>query len=150
MIAPFCLRRTRDSTDNGVYIIPRTFAQPVPNIVLPCDDGFSQKIASGLSTFVRKGKTINMNDIIERADKQRYLAWTPLYTDVAERTLEIKKEGQKQAITEEIITRKLGTIPFTGRMLRLMRLLKHIVDKKKEKFILVSDRLFLVTLAYFV
>lgn len=149
MIAPFCLRRTRDSTDNGVFIIPRAFAQPVPIIVPPCDDAFSQKVASSRSTIVRKGKTISINQIIERADKQRFIAWTPLYTEVAERTFAIEKQGHKHAIMEEIIVQKLRTSALTGRMERLMRLLKHIVQKK-EKFIIVSDRLFLVTVAYFV
>ena len=35
-------------------------------------------------------------------------------------------------------------------MSRFIALIKYIVEKENEKFIVVSDRLFLVTLAYYV
>jgi hypothetical protein len=60
---------------------------------------------------------------------------------------EDNKRVNKQKVYEEEIARGLQVHKPSGRLERLIGLIRFIVEVEKEKFIIVSDRLFLLTLA---
>jgi hypothetical protein len=148
MIAPFYLRRTEKSTWYGKWVIERCVARPIPTLLIPYPDDFSEKWALAKVKRKKKGH-LNLNELMERADRQRFFAWTPIYEAIQEAIYE-RRGDEKQKIMEEIISSELPNNVLTGRLRRFAALLQEIVVKKKERFVIVSDRLFLLTMAYYV
>ena len=81
---------------------------------------------------------------MDRADKQRYYAWAPLYADLVDTELVDEKNAKE---VEAFISEKLPHYPPSGRLKRMIAMIKA-ARKHNLRFILVSDRLFLVRLAY--
>jgi hypothetical protein len=145
MIFPFFLRRTASSTWKGRWVIKRTIARPVPQIILPYPDHFSEN--SALQKFKSKAKRNareTLTQQMDRADRQRFYAWTTLYADLCD---EVDEKNLKEV--EQFIAEKLKQFPPTGRLRKLIAMIKATV-KKQKRFIIVSDRLFLIRLAYHV
>jgi hypothetical protein len=83
LISPFCIRRTLSSTWIGQWVIKKTVARPVPEILLPFSDFGSEKNAiAGHSDNAQL--RIGTFEYIERADKLRFLAWTPIWARIAD------------------------------------------------------------------
>jgi hypothetical protein len=152
LIAPFCLRRTTESTLLGKYVINRTVARPFPFTVLPEEDEFSES-ADALKKFrnTREHVRESMLKIISRADKQRFYAWTTVYEEVIiERGNMTNGDSAGDVkVYEDCIKKIFKKRGASGRVKRLVSLLK-MIKKKGERFIIVSDRLFLLVLAYYV
>jgi hypothetical protein len=92
-----------------------------------------------------------MSETISRADKQRFYAWTTVYEEVI-KDLCNKTDGNSAAdvkVYEDCIKKLFKTRGATGRVKRLVSLLK-LIKANGERFIIVSDRLFLLVLAYYV
>jgi hypothetical protein len=123
----------------------------MPHLLAPYPDNDAESFAllkAGVERTNKRG-FVTENEKILRADKQRLMAWTPLYAIVSQET-ERLEDSQKQKAAEEIILkdfRRMGKA--TGRLRRFIALVKHI-KAKGEKFIIVADQLFLLSLAYHV
>jgi hypothetical protein len=162
LIAPFCLRRDSNSAWLRSWIINRKYQRPVPEMLLPATYGASEDI--GGSAAMQRLRRLqlptlkNVQEYIDRADQLRFLAWSGIWAEIVA-ALPKSQHGQydsestnRQKVMERIIEDKLLSsreYVVTGRILRLGRLVKHIL-RKKERFIIVSDRLFLLTLVFFV
>ena len=144
MISPFFLRRTISSTWEGRWIIKRTIARPVPQIILPYPDDFTEMDA--LQKFKRRIGQKNRETLtqkMDRADKQRYYTWSTLYADLVDSGVDEKNDKE----VEKFISEKLSQYSPTGRVRRMIAMIKA-ARKHKMRFLLVSDRLFLIRLAY--
>jgi len=79
LISPFYLRRSASSSWKGEWVIQKAAARPVPRIVLPYPDAFtnlSNPKAKG-KDFAQTGETLSQK--MKRADRKRFLAWTQFY-----------------------------------------------------------------------
>jgi hypothetical protein len=158
LLAPFCLRRTTSSTHQGEFIIPPSIALPMASIVPPVEDDKSEEVARSLVRLLlpklakrntTRGRKLTDQQRMERADIQRFLAWTPMYVQVFEETHGLENQRAVHIATERIIKDNFATAPVTGRLQRLMRLLRYI-KSVDQKFIIVVERLFLGSLAFYV
>ena len=156
LVSQFYLRRDDKSGWLGKWIIPRSTQRPVPFVVIPKSDEWSSAEAFEQNetrrTFQRLKKRMGRNvvDIMGRADKLRFLAWHPCYQDIDRRVKAGGRKVNKQKIYEEEIRRSVQAHEPSGRLERLIGLIRFIVEVKKERFIIVSDRLFLLTFALYV
>ena len=147
--APFILRRTTRSVWEGEWVIKRTIARPIPQIVKPYVDDFSEKAAK--AQFRKKKGTETQHSLMDRADKQRFFAWTSLFGQYLEKTKGVRDETDKVKIMENIVKRGLDSPDFimSGRLRRFVALVKSF-HKAGERFIVVSDRIFPLVLTYWV
>jgi hypothetical protein len=152
LIAPFLLRRGTASTWQGKYVIKRTVVRPVPFLLLPYPDDFSEKTAMDKSakakTSPSKARTETLVVRMERADKQRCFAWTPIYEDVLEATKGLTDHARIK-VTQEILKKRLSKTRASGRLKRFIGLVKAI-KASGERFVVVSNRIFLLCLAHYV
>ena len=149
LIAPYMLRRTGVSTWDKKFVIEPSVRRPVPWVVPPYADAFTddtQGRLKHLSTMLKKVK--NLAETIDRVDKMRFIAWAP---EVYAHCLELLSEKRltQQQIFEQTLVHHFPDHDGSGRVRRLVALLKRI-RQRGERFIIVSDRLFLVTLATYV
>jgi hypothetical protein len=158
LLAPFCIQRTKDSTHKGQFIIPPSIAVPIASIVPPVEDEKSEEVARSLVPLLlpklakrnpRKVGKLTDQQRMDRADIQRFLAWTPIYVQVFEETHALDNQRAVHVATERIIKDCFASAPVTGRLQRLMRLLRYI-QSENEKFVIVVERLFLGSLAFYV
>jgi len=151
LIAPFTLRRKADSTWDGNWIIDRTVTRPIPEILRPYpDEGDTERQARHLFKITRTNKSVAA--IMERADKQRFYAWTPLYETYIQHREEVRNglsESKVTQLVEEVIVKDFKKLPLTGRMRRFIAFVKSIHEEGR-KFIIVSDRLFPLALTFYV
>ena len=148
LIAPFYLRRTWESVWNGQWVVDRQVARPVPWEILPKSDQWSEEAARKM--YHRTGtRRETMAKVIERADKQRFLAWTSVYAEVDEALVKLPGTSKGQKKMEEIIKRRIRYEKPSGRLQHLVALIKEI-KTTGENFIIISDRLFLLSMAYYV
>jgi len=157
LIAPFVLRRTASSTWKDVFVISSTIARPAPQVIVPPPDQFT---SAASIQFKRKGRVNkdhqeSVQQRMERADNMRLFAWSPLYQTFLQ-TLEkielaTKRKPVKQKVMEQVIKKGLAGKDFerTSRMKTLISLVKRI-SQDGERFLIVSDRIFTVTLIYWV
>ena len=153
LITPFYLCRNSKSQWNGKPIIPEDIVRPRPYILLPkpvsADADFMKEFNSvKLATNKRDG-LVDLGALRLRLDDIKLTAWTPLWRDIKESTMHMKAE-QKKAVMESKIECKLETLEPTGRMNRLVSIVKRVHFVEKEKFIIVADRIFLLLLAIYV
>ena len=148
LIAPFYLRRTRESTWNGKWVVDVQVARPVPWEILPKSDHCSEEAAKR-KYFKRGNRKETWGKIIERVDKQRFLAWTSVYEEVDKEVVKLNGNSQCNKKIEEMIKRCIHYEKPSGRLERFVALIKEIIAIK-ERFIIVSDRLFLLSMAYYV
>jgi hypothetical protein len=149
LIAPFHLRRTLTSTLKGELIIPKGVARPLAFTVLPHTDKAADHEAiqrANMKSKVKQDRTIKQ--AMDRADCQRFLAWSPIYEDIVEAWVS-GQPGSKQRIMESVIREKFAEYTGSGRLRRFCALVKQI-RLQREKFIVCSDRLFPLTLVYHV
>jgi hypothetical protein len=71
----------------------------------------------------------------------------PCFQEIDRRVQAGGKSVDKQKIYEDEIARGVQVHNPSGRLERLIGLIRFIVEVEKEKFIIISDRLFLLTLA---
>jgi len=149
LIAPFCLRRTERSTWEGDWIIKRQIRIPLPSILVPYEDTASETIARNRYRDGIEPATLIQR--IERASKERCMAWSPLFAEIEDQFPQAKAGSPRydQSTCEKILESRLKRQPATGRLRRLIALIKSIRGNG-ERFVIVSDRLFLVTLAFYV
>jgi hypothetical protein len=148
LIAPFVLRRTVQSTWDNQWIIKRTVARPPVEVLGPYADNFTETEAKARYR-VRNTKDLSQTQLMERADRQRFFAWAPLYEEVV-RLSESGKEDSRVAIMEKVISNRLvKEKKYTGRLRRFIALVKSCKERG-ERFIVVSDRLFPLVLTYYV
>lgn len=150
LISQFYLRRTITSFWNGQWVIDKTAARPVPRIVLPNPDAFAELDNPRAQTKEVQQTRETLRNKMKRADQKRFLAWTQVYELIKDEYGEAAFTGTKyhrqmEASIEKYVRRYRGS----GRITKLIGLIKAHVEKG-EKFIIVSDRIFLVLLAYHV
>ena len=77
-------------------MIQRVWSRPEPEIVLPFPDNETSDLAKQFVRVPRnKDKTdLSLNEIMERADMQRFIAWAPLYRDIVGRIEAEMKKGK--------------------------------------------------------
>jgi hypothetical protein len=150
LLMPFTLRRTSDSTWDGKWIVKQDVTCPHPPLLPPTkveDD--VQERAEQMFKRVKNENTIKK---LQRADHQRYFAWSPIWLDIMNK-LDTEPTGSnanvKVRIMEELIASTLHEYKPTSRLLTLASLIKALKDSQ-QAFIIVSDRLFLVILVHFV
>jgi len=144
LIAPFTLRRTIKSTWDGQWVIDRSVVRPQPEIIPPATDDKATKAAEAIYCLGRKDTTLAK--VMEKADKQRWYAWSPIYQHVL-----MGSEDSTRDFTwaERVIVEKFRDAELTGRMKRFISIIKGLVRKGK-RFIIVSDRIFPLQLVYYV
>ena len=153
LASQFYLRRDDKSGWLSKWIIPRTTQRPVPFVVIPKPDEWSSNEVLEQDetrvSFRRLQKRMGRNvvNIMEKADKLRFLAWHQCYHEIDRRVKAGGRNVNKQNIYEEEIRKSLPFHTPSGRFERLVGLIRFIVEEQKEKFIIVSDRLFLLTFA---
>jgi hypothetical protein len=152
LIAPFVLRRTTNSTWNGRYIVEKSISRPVPKVLQPQGDEYS-KAAS--SVYVKRrfqnGKGPETDHAkAARADAQKAYAWTPLFEKANNESAGLRQH-QRQPRIESIIRHALAQHdwPRSSRLILLVKTVRSIV-KAGERFVIVSDRIFLLTFIYWV
>ena len=151
LVSQFYIRRDDKSSWLGRWIIPRDTQRPIPFVLVPKADEwssaevFKQNEESRSFQQMKQKMSRNVIGIMERADKLRFLAWHPCFEEINRRIDD--KSVNKQKIYEEEIARGLQVHKPSGRLERLIGLIRFIVEVQREKFIIVSDRLFLLTLA---
>jgi hypothetical protein len=149
LIAPFTLRRMSNSTWGGSWVIERTVTRPAVQVLEPYADQFSEKAAKNKFRRTKNEKTSEAK-LIDRADKQRFFAWSPIYEDLLHAKVDLFNESKKgMQLMEEIIATKFRESELTGRMKRFIAFVKD-VNSRGDRFIVVSDRLFPLVLAFYV
>jgi hypothetical protein len=164
LIAPFILRRMVTSTWEGEYVIKRKYARPAAKVIVPEADDFASDAVVQFKRSKKGAKTGKESEAQqqERADRMRLYAWSPLYQTYREtldqmevaakkKTKGKKRTINKQAVMEQVIKDGLAGQDFakTARMKTLIALIKKI-KTKGERFLIVSDRIFPLTLIYWV
>lgn len=156
LIRPFYLRRTKTSKWEGKLIIPKTIRAPVPFVEDPDDDkdinGHYYREALSMSQASQtkpnhKSMTLhapsnNIEQIKKRANMARMLAWSSVYKDWER--IEKSAGGVAQQQQKTLLFRTTFTQRVPSKLImKLVELLK-MIKAKKERFIIVSDRLFLL------
>jgi len=147
LIAPFVLRRTIQSSWDGEWIIKRTVARPIVEVIEPYPDDFTETEARA-KYRVKNAKVISQTELMARADRQRFFAWAPLYEEIVSLSAGVK-EDSRVAIMEKVIVERLLKEKLTGRLRRFIALVRSFKECG-ERFIIVSDRLFPLVLTYYV
>lgn len=149
LIAPFVLRRTSQSTWDGEWVIKRTVARPVADVLEPYPDDFTETEAKARYRMRKDTTEISQTELMERADRQRFFAWAPLYEEIVRLSAK-RKEDARVRLMEEVVARRLvNEGKYTGRLRRFIALVKACKERG-ERFIVVSDRLFPLVLTYYV
>lgn len=150
LISQFYLRRTITSFWGGQWVIDKTAARPVPRIVLPYPDAFTEVDNPRAQTKDVQQTRETLRNKMKRADQKRFLAWTKVYEHIKDDHGEAAFTGTKHhRQLETYIKKYVKRYRGSGRIKKLIGLVKAHVDNG-EKFIIVSDRIFLVLLAYHV
>jgi hypothetical protein len=150
-ITPFYLRRGPMSRFDGDYIVDQTISIPVPFMEDPNDpdDGSgkyyaeAKSLGSGYSTDAN-----GMNAIKARSNYAKLFAWSSLFGkwhDIENNPALSAKPKQIQQTT--LMRAELKRTAPSPRVRTLVGLLK-MITARKEKFVIVADRLFLLNLAY--
>jgi hypothetical protein len=153
LVSQFYIRRDAKSGWFGRWIIPRDNQRPIPFVLVPKADEWSSaevyKQNEESKSFQRLKRKMSRHvlGIMEKADKLRFLAWHPCFQDIDRRVRAGGKSVDKQKIYEDEISRSVRVHKPSGRLERLIGLIRFIVEVEKQKFIIVSDRLFLLTFA---
>jgi hypothetical protein len=150
LISQFYLRRTITSFYDGKWVIDKTAARPVPRIVLPYPDAFSEVDNPRAQTKDVQETRETLRNKMKRADQKRFLAWTKVYEVIKDNHGEAAFTGTKHhRQLEEYIKKHVRRYRGSGRIRKFIGLVKaHVANG--EKFIIVSDRIFLILLAYHV
>jgi hypothetical protein len=147
LISHFYLRRTPLSYWQGRWIVTDEAARPVPMVVLPYADDFSHNPRMKDTETQRRTKH-TMTEMMNRADRRRFYAWTELYAEVYNTGL-TGNSNQHRRKVENMMKERLPFLRPSGRLRKLVALIKAH-RAMGEKFVLVSDRIFLLQLAYYV
>lgn len=156
LLAPFYLRRTLNSHWLGRWIIDQKHARPQPTILLPYPDDFSQLQPANLKLKTKTSETkkrtqFTMTEMMHRADQRRFYAWTELFLEVQD-FAEVDSGGgntKNTARVEKLMIERLPYLRPSGRVRKLIAIIKAH-RARGEKFVIVSDRIFLLQLAYYV
>jgi hypothetical protein len=149
LLSTICLRRTLDSTWRREWIIERAVARPTPIVVPPDIDRFSKRTASQLRKNVAGFNELNTRQRMERADLLRYIAWGPEIFDLISERIPDGKMGGTAAnvkVFEDVMS-NITKYPPSGRVKKLVGLIKAARERGRG-VIIVSDRIYLVALAY--
>jgi hypothetical protein len=140
------LRRTTESRWDNQWIIPRSVVQPTPLVCLPtAEDLWDSETKKEMKRLGKGCSNATLSDQIERADKLRCLMWSP------EGCYEIMQHTQGkladcQNLIEQAMTSTLFSYRPTSRLYELIGLICGCFEQKK-RFIIVADRLYLITMA---
>ena len=150
LISQFYIRRSVNSFWKGKWVIDKSTARPVPRIVLPNPDAFSN-----LNDPRARGKEVQqtretLRIKMKRADHKRFLAWTQVYEKIRDDYGDGAFTGTKYIrALKTYIKKYVRRHRRSRRITKFISLVKAYVERG-EKFVVVSDRLFLVLLAYHV
>lgn len=150
LISQFYLRRTVSSSYENQWVIDKTTARPVPRIVLPHPDAFTE-----VHDPTSRDKNVQqmretLRNKMKRADHKRFLAWTGVYEMIRDKYGEGAVTGAKYVKQMEVMVKQhILKMKGSGRVTKFIALVKAHHDNG-EKFVIVSDRLFLIVLSYFV
>lgn len=146
LLSPFYLRRTQWSVWLGRWIVDQRHARPEPTVLLPYPDDFSH----GFKPSESKRRTqVTLSEIMRRADQRRFYAWTELYLEIQDKVATDGGTSRNMKPIEQAMIARLPYLRPSGRIRMLIAIIKAHRDLG-EKFVIVSDRLFLLTLAYYV
>jgi hypothetical protein len=141
-IGPFTLRRTESSKWNGQYIIPRDLCLPEPIILSPrsgCPEEAAAASRFHTDEFMDSSGKIDKVRLMTHADNVRQRAWSCLYDSYM-------KEKSCITVAENTIKTNITKASPSYRQLKLLKLIRTI-RKAGEKFLIVTDMLFLVRIA---
>jgi hypothetical protein len=148
-IGSFFLRRTTTSKWDGQHIVKDTITRPVPKVVKPKADCPVEKQADDsfhkTYTLTAQG-AVDVQDFVANARTVGQRAWSGLY-DAYDKAI---KSGNRTNATiaeaEKIIDNHILYQKPSHRLKALAALVNEIV-KRGERFVIASDRLFLLRLA---
>lgn len=153
LISHFYLRRTLNSYWEGKWVVESKIARPEPVVVLPHPDDFSHSGKVTKVTESRKRTQQTLTEIMRRADQRRFYAWTELYYEVQTKISETAGTGTSSSRERKTIeAMMMDRLPFlrpSGRVKKLIGIIKAH-RQRGDRFVIVSDRLFLLQLAYYV
>ena len=153
LITPFYLCRNSKSKWDSKPIIPEEIVRPRPYILQPkpisADADLIKEFNSVKTAMNKRDGLVDLGTLRLRSDDMKLSAWTPPWRDIKESTTHMTAE-QKKAVMESKIKNGLETLEPTGRMNRLVSIVKRIHFVEKERFIIVVDRIFLSLLAIYV
>jgi hypothetical protein len=150
LISQFYLRRTIKSSWDGAWVISKAAARPFPRIVLPYPDAFTSLSNPRAQTKEVQQVRETLRTKMKRADHKRYMAWTKVYEMIHTDHGDAAFTGPSyHRLLENYLRRHLKKCKGSGRITKLIALVKAHVQNG-EKFVIVSDRIFLVLLAYHV
>ena len=146
LISVFCLRRTTESRWDNQWIIPRSVVRPTPLERPPtAEDLWDSETKKEMKRLGKGFSNATLSDRIERADKLRCLMWSPeVYYQIMQHTQ--GKLADCQNLIEQAMTSTLFSYRPTSRLYELIGLIRGCFERKKG-FIIVADRLYLVTMA---
>lgn len=146
LISEFCLRRTTESQWNNEWIIPRSVMRPTPLVRPPTAEDLWDSETKKEMTRLGKGfSKATLSDQIDRADKLRCLMWSPeVYYEIMQYTNGKLSDCQDQI--EQAMTSTLFSYRPTSRLYELIGLIRGCFEREK-RFIIVADRLYLITMA---
>jgi len=133
LISQFYLRRTISSSYENEWIIDRATARPVPRIILPHPDAFTEVYdPRSHSRHVLQIRETLRNKIM-RADHKRFLAWSSVYEMIRDKFGEGAVTGAKYVKQmEQMVKEHLMKLKGSGRITKLIALLKLIMRTKKS------------------
>ena len=152
LIGEFCLRRTTESQWDNQWIIPRAVARPTPLVRAPTSEDLwedhTKKEIRRLGKGLKAKGVHSLSERMERVDKLRCLMWAPeVYEEIMAQTK--GKLSDCQGLIEDAMSSTLLCHRPTSRLYELVGLIHGCLERKK-RFIIVADRIFLITLAYMV
>ena len=147
LITPFYLCRTQTSTWQGRFIIDKVFSRPEVTVIDPEDEQYEQELLVNFRTLLiqKRAGRVNMNDMRLRSDELKLLSWSQVYKEWKE-----AKDNGRKGETELVFRDFLRKKPPTGRVKTLVQLVRTIRTQLKERFVIVTDRIFLAKLAVYV
>jgi hypothetical protein len=139
LIAPFCLRRTTESTwlentSSVRLLLDRSHLQFCQKKM----NSRSQRCFEKVSQRAGARQRIDVKNHLS-ADKQRFYAWTTVYEEVI-KELDNRTNGdssETMKVYEDCIKKYFKKRAASGRVKRLVSLLK-MIKNKRERFIIVS------------
>ena len=149
LLSTICLRRTLDSTWRKRWIIERAVARPIPLVVPPEKERFSETTANKLRKNMAGFSKLNIRERMERADLLRYISWAPEIFDLISERIPGGKMGGTTAnmkVFEDVMPR-IGNYRPSARAQKLMGIIKAARERGRG-VIIVSDRIYLAALAY--
>ena len=151
LIEPFTLRRTCFSRFNGDAIVNQQYSYPEPHVIQPHTDERSEQFAESVfrDSDQNRQRKESLRKLMERADNRTMIAWCQHYSDALNQLRTQRSEVQKIAVYQNVFIQHIRMDTLSGRVRKMIERVQWAKDTGR-RCIIVAERLFLVTLAYYV